>query len=147
MTDFSRELRFEEAQILKEKIEILNRFRSHSAVVSNTIKNVDVFAFTQDNERCYVNYLKVVEGAVVQAFTLELRLKVDEEKESLLGSAITEIRERFSSDSPEIIVPFHPDIQLDNIKYTIPKIGEKLKLLELAKGTQSITSLNRRKSC
>ena len=145
MAEFSRELRFEEAQILKEKIDILNRFRSHSAVVSNTIKNVDVFAFTQDNERCYVNYLKVVEGAVVQAFTLELRLRVDEEKESLLGSAITEIRERYSSDSPEIIVPFHPDIQLDKIKYTIPKIGEKLKLLELAERNAIYYKLEQKK--
>jgi excinuclease ABC subunit C len=132
MAAFSKELRFEEAQILKDKIDILTRFRSHSAVVSNTIKNVDVFAFTQDNDRCYVNYLKVVEGAVVQAYTLELRSRVDEEKESLLGSAITEIRVRYSSDSPEIIIPFNPDIQIDTIKYTIPKIGEKLKLLELA---------------
>jgi excinuclease ABC subunit C len=71
MTEFSRELRFEEAQILKEKIDTLTKFRSRSAVVSNTIQNVDVFAFTQDNDRCYVNYLKVVEGAVVQAFTLK----------------------------------------------------------------------------
>ena len=145
MAEFSRELRFEEAQLLKEKIEILNRFRSHSAVVSNTIKNVDVFAFTQDNERCYVNYLKVVEGAVVQAFTFELRSKVDEEKESLLGSAITEIRERYSSDSPEIIVPFHPDIQLDKIKYTIPRIGEKLKLLELAERNAIYYKLEQKK--
>jgi excinuclease ABC subunit C len=145
MAKLSRELRFEEAQILKEKIDILNRFRSHSAVVSNTIKNVDVFAFTQDNERCYVNYLKVVEGAVVQAFTLELRSRVDEEKESLLGSAITEIRERYSSDSPEIIVPFHPDIQLDKIKYTIPKIGEKLKLLELAERNAIYYKLEQKK--
>ena len=145
MAEFSRELRFEEAQLLKEKIEILNRFRSHSVVVSNTIKNVDVFAFTQDNERCYVNYLKVVEGAVVQAFTLELRSKVDEEKESLLGSAITEIRERYSSDSPEIIVPFHPDIQLDMIKYTIPRIGEKLKLLELAERNAIYYKLEQKK--
>ena len=96
------------------------------------IKNVDVFAFTQDEERYYVNYLKVVEGAVIQAFTLELRSKLDEEKESLLGFAITEIRQRYSSDSPEIIVPFRPDIQLNKIKYTVPRIGEKVKLLELA---------------
>jgi excinuclease ABC subunit C len=145
MVEFSRELRFEEAQILKEKIDILNRFRSHSAVVSNTIKNVDVFAFAQDNERCYVNYLKVVEGAVVQAFTLEIRSRVDEEPESLLGSAITEIRERYSSDSPEIIVSFHPDIQLDKIKYTIPKIGEKLKLLELAERNAIYYKLEQKK--
>ncbi|HBZ19760.1 MAG TPA: excinuclease ABC subunit C, partial [Bacteroidales bacterium] len=145
MNEFSGKLRFEEAQLIKEKIEILNRFRSHSAVVSNTIKNVDVFAFTQDNERCYINYLKVVEGAVVQAFTLELRSRVDEEKESLLGSAITEIRDRYSSDSPEIIVPFHPDIQLDKIKYTIPRIGEKLKLLELAERNAIYYKLEQKK--
>lgn len=132
MAGYAEELRFEEAQMVKEKIDILNRFRSKSAVVSNQIRNVDVFAFTQDGERYYVNYLKVIEGAVIQAFTLELRSRVDEEKESLLGFAVTEIRQRYSSDSPEIIVPFKPDIQLSRIKYTIPRIGEKLRLLELA---------------
>jgi len=132
MAEYSARLKFEEAQILKEKIKLLNRFRSHSAIVSNNIRNVDVFAFTNDNEKCYINYLKVVEGAVVQAFTLEMRSKVDEDRESLLGFAITEIRQRYSSDSPEIIVPFKPDIQYDRIRYTIPKIGEKLKLLQLA---------------
>lgn len=132
MVSYSEELRFEEAQILKEKIETLNKYRSHSALVSSTIKNVDVFAFSQDGDRCYINYLKVVEGAVVQAFTLEMRSRLDEEKESLLGFAVAEIRQRYSSDSPEIIVPFKPDIQLDKLKYTIPRQGDKLKLLELA---------------
>jgi excinuclease ABC subunit C len=145
MAEYSKELRFEEAQILKEKIETLTKFRSRSAVVSNTIKNVDVFAFTQDDDRCYVNYLKVVEGAVVQAFTLEMRSKVDEEKESLLGFAITEIRQRYSSDSPEIIVPFKPDIQLNRITYTVPKIGEKLKLLELAERNAIYYKLEQKK--
>jgi excinuclease ABC subunit C len=145
MAEYSRKLRFEEAQIIKEKIEILNRFRSRSAVVSNTIKNVDVFAFTEDGQRYYVNYLKVVEGAVVQAFTLDMRSKLDEEKESLLGFAITEIRARYSSDSPEIIVPFKPDFQLNKIKYTVPKIGEKLKLLELAERNALYYRLEQRK--
>ncbi len=145
MAEYSRKLRFEEAQILKEKIDTLTKFRSHSAVVSNTIKNVDVFAFTQDEDRFYVNYLKVVEGAVVQAFTLEMRSKVDEEKESLLGFAITEIRQRYLSDSPEIIVPFKPDIQLNRIRYTVPKIGEKLKLLELAERNAIYYKLEQKK--
>jgi len=145
MTEFSRELRFEEAQILKDKIEIISKFRSRSAVVSNKIKNVDVFAFTQDNDRCYVNYLKVVEGAVVQAYTLEMRSRVDEENTSLLGFAITEIRQRYLSDSPEIIVPFKPDIQLNRIKYTVPKIGEKLKLLELAERNAVYYKLEQKK--
>jgi excinuclease ABC subunit C len=145
MTEFSKKLRFEEAQILKEKIEILSKFRSRSAVVSNTIKNVDVFAYTQDDDKCYVNYLKVVEGAIVQAFTLEMRSKVDEERSSLLGFAITEIRQRYSSDSPEIIVPFKPDIQFNRLKYTVPKIGEKLKLLELAERNAVYYKLEQKK--
>jgi excinuclease ABC subunit C len=145
MAEYSKELRFEEAKVLKDKIDILTKFRSRSAVVSNTIKNVDVFAYTQDNDRCYVNYLKVVEGAVVQAFTLEMRSKVDEEKESLLGFAITEVRQRYSSDSPEIIVPFKPDIQLTKIRYTVPMIGEKLKLLELAERNAIYYKLEQKK--
>jgi excinuclease ABC subunit C len=145
MAEYSKELRFEEAKILKDKIDILTKFRSRSAVVSNTIKNVDVFAYTQDNDRCYVNYLKVVEGAVVQAYTLEMRYKVDEEKESLLGFAITEVRQRYSSDSPEIIVPFKPDIQLTKIRYTVPMIGEKLKLLELAERNAIYYKLEQKK--
>jgi excinuclease ABC subunit C len=132
MAQCSKELRFEEAQLIKEKIEILLRFRSRSAVVSNTIRNVDVFGFTQDSDNVYVNYLKVVHGAVIQAFTVELKMRVDEEKESVLGFIITEIRQRLLSDSPEIILPFKPDILIDKIKYTIPRAGEKHKLLELA---------------
>ena len=145
MNDYANHLHFEEAQVLKEKIEILTKFRSHSAVVSNKIKNVDSFGFTQDGEKCFVNYLKVVEGAVIQAFTLELRLQVDEEKESLLGYAITEIRQRYSSDSPEILVPFKPDIQLHGIKYTVPRIGDKLKLLELAERNVIYYKLDQKK--
>ena len=145
MAEYSARLKFEEAQMLKEKIEILNRFRSHSAIVSNNIRNVDVFAFTNEDEKCYINYLKVVEGAVVQAFTLEMRSKLDEDRESLLGFAIAEIRQRYSSDSPEIIVPFRPDIQLDRVRYTIPKIGEKLKLLELAERNAIYYKLEQKK--
>lgn len=132
MINYSRELRFEDAQIIKEKIEILFRFRSRSTVVSNTIKNVDVFALTQESDNAYVNFLKVIQGAVVQALTVELKIRIDEEKESILAFAITEIRQRLSSDSPEIIVPFKPDILIDKVKYTVPKTGEKHKLLELA---------------
>jgi len=93
---------------------------------------VDVFAFSSDDDRGYVNYMKVVAGAVIQAFTLEIRVRMDEDPESLLGFAITEIRQRYGSDSPEIIVPFMPDIQLNKIKYSVPVRGEKLKLLEMA---------------
>ncbi len=145
MNEYSGQMRFEEAQLIKEKIEILNKFRSHSAVVSNKIKNIDVFGITQDGDKFFVNYLKVVEGAVIQSFTLELRMQVTEEKESLLGYAITEIRQRYSSDSPEILVPFRPDIELQGVRYTVPRMGEKLKLLELAGRNAIYHKLEQRK--
>jgi excinuclease ABC subunit C len=145
MKAFSEELRFEEAQAVKEKIEILSRFRSRSTVVSNTIKNVDVFSFTQESDNAYVNYLKVVEGAVIQTLTIELKIRIEEEKESILGFAITEIRQRLRSDSPEIIVPFEPDLLLDKVKYTVPKAGEKQKLLELAERNAIYYKLEQKK--
>jgi excinuclease ABC subunit C len=145
MARYSAELRFEDAQAVKEKIDIISRFRSKSTVVSNTIKNVDVFAITQESDNVYVNYLKVVEGAVIQALTIELKIRADEEKESILGFAITEIRQRLSSDSPEIILAFKPDILLDRVKYTVPKAGEKLKLLELAERNAIYYKLEQKK--
>jgi excinuclease ABC subunit C len=132
MARCSDELKFEDAQRIKEKIEILSKFRSRSTIVSNTIKNVDVFGITQELDNTYVNYIKVIQGAVVQAFTIELKSKIFEEREVILGFAITEIRQRFLSDSPEIIIPFKPDILIDKVKYTLPQTGEKRKLLDLA---------------
>jgi len=145
MNKYSAELRFEEAQSVKEKLEIISRFRSKSTVVSNTIRNVDVFAISQEADNVYVNYLKVVEGAIIQALTIELKIRIDEEIESILGFAITEIRQRLSSDSPEIILPFKPDIQLDKVKYTVPKAGEKQKLLELAERNAIYYKLEQKK--
>ncbi|HUX96029.1 MAG TPA: excinuclease ABC subunit UvrC [Bacteroidales bacterium] len=145
MIDYSNELRFEEAHQIKEKIEILSHFRSRSSVVSNTIKNVDVFAYTQESDYAYVNYLKVMEGAVIQAFTVELKIRLEEEKESVLGYAVTEIRGKLDSDSLEIIVPFKPDIQLNNVKYTVPKAGEKFKLLELSERNAIYYKLEQKK--
>jgi excinuclease ABC subunit C len=145
MKKYAAELRFEDAQSMKDKIEILSKFRSRSTVVSNTIKNVDVFAFTQESDNAYVNYLKVVEGSVIQALTVELKIRVEEEKESILGYAITEIRQRLSSDSREIILPFKPDLLLDKVKYTVPKLGEKQKLLELAERNAIYYKLEQKK--
>ena len=145
MAKYSAELRYEEAQVVKDKIDILSNFRSKSAVVSNTIRNVDVFAITQEADNAYVNYLKVVEGAVTQALTVELKIRADEEKESILGYAITEIRQRLSSDSPEIILPYLPDILFDKVKYTIPRAGDKQKLLELAERNAIYYKLEQKK--
>jgi excinuclease ABC subunit C len=128
----SQNLRFEEAQVIKNKIDILSKFKSRSTIVSATIKNVDVFGYAEEPSSAFINYLKVTHGAVIQAFTIELKSRIDEEKEALLGIAITEIRQRLNSDSTEILVPFKPDLLIDNIKYTVPEIGDKKKLLDLA---------------
>lgn len=145
MTEFSQALQYEDAQIIKEKIEILSSFRSRSAVVSNTIKNVDVFAIAQESDNAYVNYLKVVNGAIIQALTIDLKIRIDEDKEAILGFAITEIRQRLSSDSPELLVPFKPDILIDKVKYSVPLAGEKLKLLELAERNAIYYKLEQKK--
>lgn len=132
MMALSGDLHFEEAQAVKEKIELLSRYRSRSTIVSTLIRNADVFSYKQDQDRSFVGFLKVVDGAVVQAYILDLKSRMDEERESLLGFAITELRQRFSSDSPEIIVPFKPDILFQGIRYTVPLKGDKIRLLELA---------------
>lgn len=145
MKRFSDQMRFEEAHNIKEKIEILARFRSKSSIVSHAIGNVDVFGYTEQGGSAFVNYLKVIEGSVTQAFTLELKSRLDEEKEAVLGIAITEIRQKLCSSSNEIIVPFLPDILIDNVKYTVPKAGDKLKLLELAERNAIYYKLEQRK--
>lgn len=132
MALLSAEMKFEDAQRMKEKLDLLSRYRSKSSIVSNTIQNVDVFGYAENGGVAYLNYLRVVHGAIIQAFTLEIRSRLDEDKETLLGMGITEIRQRAGSDSTEIIIPFRPDILLNGIRYTVPGIGDKKKLLDLA---------------
>jgi excinuclease ABC subunit C len=145
MKFLSMDLKFEDAQIVKEKIEVLSNFRSKSTVVSNVIRNVDVFAYSAETGNSYINYLKVIDGAVIQAMTFEIKERIDELKEEVLGYTITEIRQRLGSNSTEIIVPFKPDILLEKIKYTIPKAGDKLKLLELAERNAIYYKLEQKK--
>jgi excinuclease ABC subunit C len=132
MLSYSADLKFEEAQKLKEKIELLSKYRSKSTIVSSTIKDVDVFGFAEEEGIAYINYLKVSHGAVIQAFNLEIRSRIDEDKESILALAVTEIRQRVNSDSAEIIVPFVPDMAPSGTRYIVPEIGDKRKLLDLA---------------
>ena len=145
MIKLSYELRFEEAQVIKEKIDLLSKYRSKSTIVSSTIKNVDVFGYAEDQDTAYVNFMKVSHGAIIQAFTLELRSRMDEEKETLLGMGIAEIRQRLGSDAGEIIVPFRPDILPDGVKCTIPGIGDKRKLLDLSLRNALYYKLEQRK--
>ncbi|HCC86355.1 MAG TPA: excinuclease ABC subunit C [Porphyromonadaceae bacterium] len=126
------ELRFEEAQELKEKLILIQNFREKSQVVSNFGYNLDVFALEQDEQAAYINYLHVVNGAINQAYTFEYRKKLNETKEELLGLGIVEMRQRFGSNSKEIIVPFLPDLKLADASFTIPQRGDKRTLLQLS---------------
>ncbi len=132
MKKFAAELKYEEAQKIKEKLEMLSRYRSKSVVVNTSVRNVDVFGCSVEGVSMYVSYMKVVAGAIVQSWSVELKMRMEEEKESLLSTAVTEIRQRVSSDSPEVIVPFMPDIKLNRVKYVVPRRGDRHKLLELA---------------
>jgi len=132
MLRLSEELRFEEAEEVKQKYISLDTFVSKSEVVSHTINNVDVFSITSDEKMAFINYLHVSNGSVNQSFTIEYKKKLNESDEELLQLGIVELRERFKSDSKEIIVPQEVDIELDNVKFTIPKMGDKKTLLDLS---------------
>jgi excinuclease ABC subunit C len=123
---------FEQAQGIKEKIEQLERYQARSTVVNTKISNVDVFSIITDEESGYVNYVKVVSGAIIQAYTVEIRKKLDESPQELLSRVVVDLRDRLQSDSPEIIVPFDLDIILQDVVITVPKIGDKKHLLELS---------------
>ncbi len=129
---YAADFKFEEAEEIKQKIKQLDSYQSKSTVVSSSINNVDVYSIIEDEESAYVNFLKVVNGAIIQAHTIELKKKLDESLPELLSLAIGEIRERLHSTSPEIVVPLKPDTDFENVKFVIPQIGEKKKLLELS---------------
>jgi len=145
MKQYASELKFEEAQKIKEKLETLAKYRSKSVVVNTSVKNVDVFGSSSDEGSMYISYMKVVAGAVVQSYSIELKMRLEEDRESVLSTAVTEIRQRVTSDSPEIIVPFMPDILIDKVKYTVPVRGDRHKLLELANRNAVFFRLERQK--
>ena len=132
MLRLSEELRFEEAEEVKRKYLTLDGFISKSEVVSHTINNVDVFSITSDDKMAFINYIHVSNGSINQSFTIEYKKKLNETDEELLQLGIIELRQRFKSDSKEIIVPQEVDVELENIKFTIPKMGDKKTLLDLS---------------
>jgi excinuclease ABC subunit C len=132
MKDYSDLFEFEKAHVVKEKIVLLDRYQSKSAIVSPSIHNIDIFSYVDEPTAAYVNFMKVISGCIIQAHTVEIRKKLDEAPQELLLLAITELRERFDSDAPEIIVPFKPDVEFPGVSYTTPIRGEKKKLLELS---------------
>ncbi len=139
------EYKFEEAQQYKNRIEMLKRYQSKSVIVNPAINNVDVFALIPDGNEAFCNFLRVVQGAVVQSHTVELKLGIEEEQEALLSYFIAEMHERLGGLSRELIVPFLPDQELPDIHYTVPQRGDKVKLLELSGRNCRLYKLERMK--
>lgn len=132
MQKLAEELRFEEAEAIKQKYLLLENFCSKSEVVSHTINNVDVFSLTDDEKTAYVNYIHVMNGSINQAFTFEMKKKLNESEDEILQLGILQIREKVGSTSREIIVPFIPDMTLEGVTFTVPQRGDKKTLLDLS---------------
>jgi excinuclease ABC subunit C len=132
MQALAMDMRFEEAQAIKEKYELIENYRAKSEVVSRIIHNVDVFSIEMDEDSAYINYLHITNGCVNQAFTFEYKKRLNETKEELLQLGIVEMRERYQSKSREIIVPFELDMELNGVSFIVPQRGEKKHLLELS---------------
>jgi excinuclease ABC subunit C len=132
MQALAMEMKFEEAQAIKEKYDLIESYRSKSEVVNRIIHNIDVFSIEMDENSAYINYLHITNGCINQAFTFEYKKRLNESKEELLQLGIVEMRERYQSKSREIIVPFEIEMELNNVTFTIPQKGEKKHLLELS---------------
>lgn len=133
MKDAAANMNFELANLVKEKIDTLENYQSKSTVVSTIIDNIDVFAISSDEKIAFVNYLKVNKGTISQTQTIEIRKKLDESDEELLSLAISDFRNKFNSTAKEIIVPFELNIDTEeNIKFIVPKLGDKKSLLDLS---------------
>lgn len=136
---------FEKAQFLKEKIELLDRYQSKSAVVNPSIHNVDVFSYCDDISSAYINFMKVINGCIIQSHTIELKKKLDESPAELLTLAVTELRERFQSDAREIVIPFALEVEMQGITSSIPLRGDKKALLELSERNAKFYRLEKNK--
>jgi len=145
MRQFASEMKFEEAAIVKEKLDQLEKFQARSTVVSNTISDVDVFTIDEDEAFAYVNYLKIINGAIMQTYTLELKKVLEESPSELLELAIVEIRQKVFSNAKEILVPLKLDIEFEGIKFKIPQQGDKKKLLELSERNAKYYRLEKQK--
>ena len=131
MTDLAKDMHFEEAQKIKEKIEILENYQSRSTIINPKITNIDVFSIVSDESAAFVNFLQISHGSIIRSHTMEIKKKLDETDEELLELAIIELRERFRLLSKEIIVPFEVDLG-STIKVTVPQLGDKKQILELS---------------
>ncbi len=132
MSALAAELRFEEAQLLKEKYQLIERYQSKSVIVSQTLDDIDVFGVDDDRDQVYVNYMHVRRGAIVRSITFEYKRRLDEPVEEILGYAILEAKEKFDLSYDEVVVPVLPDVEMEGVTYTMPQRGDKMKLLEVS---------------
>jgi len=146
MQEAAELMEFERAQEAKSKLAILEDYQSKSTVVSTTIQNVDVFTITSDDKEAFINYLKVVDGAIIHTYTLEMTINLDDDNEDdLLAYGIDELRKRFKSNSEELVLPRKIDLIEDNLTITVPKIGDKKKLLDLSEKNVKYFLMQKRK--
>ncbi len=145
MNVFAEEFEFEKAQLVKEKIEILEKYRSKSTIVNPNIHNVDVVSMVNSDNHSYINYLKVINGSIIQAHTVEIKKKLEETDVEVLTFALLDFRQRFDSESKEIFLPFELDIELPGVKMLVPKRGDKKHLLELSERNAKHAKIERQK--
>ncbi|NMB71163.1 MAG: excinuclease ABC subunit C, partial [Bacteroidales bacterium] len=151
MKQMAKEYRFEEAEIIRQKLELLSKFKGKSVIVNPSITNIDVFSILTDGNTSIINFIKVIKGSVIQSHTIEIQKKLEESDAEILALAITNLRTRYNSNAKEIIVPILPELKIKGVKYTIPKEGDKKKLLDFShnnaliyKRSKDISSLSQR---
>jgi excinuclease ABC subunit C len=132
MTEAANSLDFEKAELIKRKLQLLENYQSKSTIVTNLYAPVEVYSIVSDEKFAYVNFLKLVNGMIVQTQTFEIKRKLEESESSLLALTISEVRNSYDTDCKEIIVPIHPEWQIEGVQYIIPKLGEKKQLLDLS---------------
>ncbi|WP_267404373.1 MULTISPECIES: excinuclease ABC subunit UvrC [unclassified Chryseobacterium] len=132
MMKYASNLKFEDAQIIKERLDILEDYQSKNTVVNPNIDDVDVFGMTSDETAAYVNFFKIRNGNIIQSFTTEIKKILEESDEDIMEEALIEIRQKFASDSKEVLLPFHLSVEIPNVKLIVPKVGDKKRIVELS---------------
>ena len=132
MMKLASNLKFEEAQIIKERLDILEDYQAKNTVVNPNIDDVDVFGMISDETAAYVNFFKIRNGNIIQSFTTEIKKILEEADEDIMEEALIEIRQKFSSDSKEVLLPFHLTVEIPNVKLIVPKVGDKKRIVELS---------------
>ena len=132
MTSYASNLEFENAQMVKERLDLLEDYQAKHTVVNPSINDVDVFGMTSDETAAYVNYFKIQNGNIIQSYTTEIKKIIEETDEEILEEALIEIRRKFDSDSREILLPFHLNFEIPGVKLIVPKVGDKKRIVELS---------------